>query len=491
MQLSQPLLLVSLLLLFAAQRWLTAHQPAPYMDELFHIPQAQAFCIAFRHFRLPSYDPSLTTPPALYLPFALLHNLSRGFIPCNPFALRLYSAVAALLTLPLLSSLITVLPARVFVLLSDNHSYSPNGRQVSLTTLLALVLWLHPVALFYAHLYYTDTQALFLILFAWYSALRNRHKTSAFAALFAASTRQTAVPWHFYIAAHSFLHFVLQSLQKHPSLGVTRLISQAMRTLWPHAMCGCLYAVFFFLNGGIALGDKGNHVPTLHWAMLPYFLGFHAVSILPLQLCAPTQLIQQLRMLTQKRVLLVGALAIVCMAALVCATGDFAHPFVLADNRHYTFYVYRRWLLRSIWRRLLLLPVYVWGVLGPFLELRLLERELVLRERDGAGVGIVAEGLREVFVEHVLDALMVMCAAVCVVPSALLEPRYFTVGSILFSLRRVKRQTGRFSVVGLIGMVAMLMALNFVLLYVFVELPFEREVDAHMPHDLSPGRFMF
>lgn len=46
-------------------RWwlslVTNHVPEPYLDEVFHIPQAQAFCEG----RWDVWDPKLTTPPGL------------------------------------------------------------------------------------------------------------------------------------------------------------------------------------------------------------------------------------------------------------------------------------------------------------------------------------------------------------------------------------------------------------------------------------------
>nr|POE83052.1 dol-p-glc:glc(2)man(9)glcnac(2)-pp-dol alpha-1,2-glucosyltransferase [Quercus suber] len=45
--------------------------PEPYMDEIFHIPQAQQYCIA--NFR--SWDPMITTPPGLYY-LSLVHVAS-------------------------------------------------------------------------------------------------------------------------------------------------------------------------------------------------------------------------------------------------------------------------------------------------------------------------------------------------------------------------------------------------------------------------------
>ncbi|XP_061874522.1 dol-P-Glc:Glc(2)Man(9)GlcNAc(2)-PP-Dol alpha-1,2-glucosyltransferase isoform X2 [Colius striatus] len=47
-------------LLFAA---VSRHQRGPYMDEVFHVPQAQAYC----HGRFLQWDPMITTLPGLYL----------------------------------------------------------------------------------------------------------------------------------------------------------------------------------------------------------------------------------------------------------------------------------------------------------------------------------------------------------------------------------------------------------------------------------------
>lgn len=43
------------------QRQVTAIVPEPYLDEIFHIPQAQAYCEG----RWDVWDPKLTTPPGL------------------------------------------------------------------------------------------------------------------------------------------------------------------------------------------------------------------------------------------------------------------------------------------------------------------------------------------------------------------------------------------------------------------------------------------
>lgn len=42
--------------------------PDPYMDEIFHVPQAQKYCSG--NFR--SWDPMITTPPGLYVRKSIL-----------------------------------------------------------------------------------------------------------------------------------------------------------------------------------------------------------------------------------------------------------------------------------------------------------------------------------------------------------------------------------------------------------------------------------
>jgi alpha-1,2-glucosyltransferase len=49
--------------LVAVQFLAASLQPQPYMDEIFHIPQAQQYCRG----NLTAWDPMITTPAGLYL----------------------------------------------------------------------------------------------------------------------------------------------------------------------------------------------------------------------------------------------------------------------------------------------------------------------------------------------------------------------------------------------------------------------------------------
>ncbi|OWP02768.1 hypothetical protein B2J93_2527 [Marssonina coronariae] len=88
---------VSVLVAYAAlyglaNFWLghvTKNVRGPYLDEVFHIPQAQAYC----HGRYDVWDPKLTTPPGLYI-FASAYAKAVAYGKCTPSVLRSFNVFA-------------------------------------------------------------------------------------------------------------------------------------------------------------------------------------------------------------------------------------------------------------------------------------------------------------------------------------------------------------------------------------------------------------
>jgi alpha-1,2-glucosyltransferase len=97
------------------------------------------------------------------------------------------------------------------------------------------------------------------------------------------------------------------------------------------------------------------------------------------------------------------------LAVLACCRQTLGHAFLLADNRHVTFYLWRHVLGRRWYARYLLAPLHLllgrevgpvlWRVQGPLISL---------------GLGL--------------------CCALVLVPSPLIEPRYLTVPVLLLRL---------------------------------------------------------
>lgn len=118
--------------------------PDSYMDEIFHIPQLQRFCI--NDF---TYDPKLTTPPALYF---ISRYMYHTLVPCNDVTLvRSINLLFLFATLAIFQRL----------------------------TPTPLNLILYPPAFFFYFLYYTDAASSFFVLLAYWLAKKGYFSFSA------------------------------------------------------------------------------------------------------------------------------------------------------------------------------------------------------------------------------------------------------------------------------------------------------------------------
>ena len=74
---------------------INSKQPKPYLDEIFHVPQAQKYC----QYRFTEWDPKITTLPGLYLTtFAVLKTFAffskqELTIVCSALFLRLTNLI--------------------------------------------------------------------------------------------------------------------------------------------------------------------------------------------------------------------------------------------------------------------------------------------------------------------------------------------------------------------------------------------------------------
>jgi len=120
----------------------------------------------------------------------------------------------------------------------------------------------------------------------------------------------------------------------------------------------CVWLVFAACavrNGGLALGDKEAHAVVFHPTQLLYFSAFSLAFSWPFCLTR-----WRACLAWTKRHWIAATVATLVTLGIV---GGFtlAHPYLLADNRHYTFYVWRRIVARTEWSKYLLVPVYLYG----------------------------------------------------------------------------------------------------------------------------------
>ena len=192
------------------------------------------------------------------------------------------------------------------------------------------------------------------------------------------------------------------------------------------------FAGFVLWNGSVVLGDKGNHTATLHlpqllylWPFMTFFslpLLYPHVLLLPITALAQTRHaghLESLQIFKRRRllprlwlfILLLGITGVVVWANTI------VHPFTLADNRHYVFYVFRL-LLRPPWMRYAVVPIYIlcaWACIqalggGPPRSHR-------------SPTNLLPDGEHSVTCSFVL--IWLATSALQLITAPLLEPRYF------------------------------------------------------------------
>ncbi|KAG0254726.1 glucosyltransferase [Actinomortierella ambigua] len=320
----------------------TAHKfntivPNPYMDEIFHIPQAQRYCKGDYW----TWDPKLTTPPGLYAISNLMLLLKRPV--CTTLALRLTNFIYPIVSFFAMAGIL-------------KHLHGPRVTRSQCYITSAIVL-LFPMTWFFNFLYYTDGGSTTFFLVSWLAALKRSHVLAALGLAIALTFRQTNIIWALFILGTSLLNIAtpeerrrfdrLATLVTSP-LDVVSAVFGFLQVLLKHLgstivtsapYLGLLAAFGAFVrwNGGIVLGDRSNHVPHFHLVQLLYFVAFSAgMSFFVLMGVLPIKRI--LRPPSRLR---------------------FVHPFLLADNRHYTFYITRILLLRSWVTRYIAVPFYM------------------------------------------------------------------------------------------------------------------------------------
>ncbi|KAI9360128.1 alpha-2-glucosyltransferase Alg10 [Pilaira anomala] len=398
--------------LFVTSRLVYSTVPEPYMDEIFHVPQAQQYC----HGDFVTWDPKLTTPPGLYLTSNLIAYVASlfQFDLCTVNALRFTNILFSIGLYFVLVSLISILSA------------TPKSFRLNLY---ALTLSWFPVGFFYNFLYYTDPGSTFFVLLSYLLVKKKSYFLSGIIGLISLTFRQTNVIWlclfmmiviidtltidhkkNDELTSNSLYNPVCSSI--HTPTQVVRVISTLLINTVKHItvvlpnistfiFAIISFVVFLIWNGGIVLGDRSNHLAGLHFPQLFYYTSFLSFFAAPWTLSITTLY----NMLTIKR-LLVGITSSIISLYLIHHY-TYEHPFLLSDNRHYSFYIWKKIYKRHWTVRYLLTPVYI---ISSFLNIH-------------------------IFAQHTsfLVSLGYLFALILtLVPSPLLEFRYFIIPFLFY-----------------------------------------------------------
>jgi hypothetical protein len=97
-------------------------------------------------------------------------------------------------------------------------------------------------------------------------------------------------------------------------------------------------------------GDASHHKPVPHAAQFLYWLLF----VLPV--LGPVAWLSEIRRVVPRHFVAIAVASVALVVVLPSITFD--HPYLLADNRHYAFYLWKR-VFSQAWHRYALAPVYV------------------------------------------------------------------------------------------------------------------------------------
>lgn len=360
--------------------------PEPYMDEIFHIPQMQRYAA-----HDPWRDPKITTPDLLYHYTIALGKVLQPLLGPHITSVAFTRATNTfgLLLLPLVL-----------------YAAAPTASFAKIAALVTL-----PPLWFFGFLYYTDIWSV-LCVFAMLGCTRHyRHILASLCGAIALCFRQNNVVWVLFACGAAVLDVLERYAVRHKEprsrailfLANPDCLMRAVAVFLPYTIPLAGFGAFVKINGGVALGDRANHTFTLHLAQLGYFFAFAAVFGWP-SLCSLA-----LRM----RITRIHMLAFVVLTAcgMFCVYyGTVVHPFVLADNRHYFFYVWRRIIDVHPYSRFALVPIYA----------------------ASATVFILALSR----VRSPMWAFgFVLATALALVPAPLVEPRYMLVPYMLMRMQ--------------------------------------------------------
>ena len=373
----------------------------PYMDEEFHVRQTETYLSG----KWDEWDPKITTPPGLYL-------LGVGW---KTLAAALPLTKTTDLTIMRSFSLACFIA--IVITICKGKTASQRLTELSITTL--------PIIFFFVPFYYTDITSLLVLLWLRRSVqdVKNAHLYNFVLCITAVLLRQTNIIWVAFIYGESTLIAsriqCISDLLSFKLLGALKhVVVHKMELLVAVSMC----IAFVVYNKSIVLGDKSNHQASFHPTQLVYlsclvavFFPFSifdsAVSLISLK--NGKQKTSNLNIKALVKAVIAGGFYLVfswyCLTH-YCIT----HPFTLSDNRHYTFY---------LWRRLGLMPDSDSGIKFILVPISLMGFYISIHCFSKATT---------------VGVLYFICAAASLVLSPLFEPRYFILPIVFMMLSAIK-----------------------------------------------------
>jgi len=177
----------------------------------------------------------------------------------------------------------------------------------------------------------------------------------------------------------------------------------------PYVLVLLGFIVFVIKNNGIVVGDRSMHEASFNMPQVLYmslFVMFFS-SFLLTRYMDVNRIRSIIKAISVRKCLLVLFISVLMFFAIYKFT--YVHKYLISDNRHYTFYIWRR-LINVHWiARYLLVPVYLFSWI------------IIFNELSGT-------------CSRIWILIFFGCSFASLVPQKLLEFRYFIIPYLMFRL---------------------------------------------------------
>ncbi|KAK0091929.1 hypothetical protein PV326_002500 [Microctonus aethiopoides] len=391
-------------------------QPNYYIDEAFHIPQTQRFCNGTFF----EWDNKITTLPGLYL---ITASVLAPFKLCTTLFLRGVNLIGTFFNLYLIYEIMCTTTWAQKLNKSKNETWLLLAVTFSIT--------LFPPLFFWHFLFYTDVISVNLVLLMFLLHQKQYYKNCAAAGALAVLVRQTNIIWVVLLIGER----VITIIEDQTPQSISALVSRGMygspihaKLVWNntvhHTRRGIgsffifikeiieklkaeitvivVFLIFIIWNRGIVIGDRNAHIATIHLPQLFYFSVFSFGFSWPYMVPYWREFFQWIR----KHWIIFNVLLV--LMTIIVHNNTLVHPYLLADNRHYVFYVWSKLMGRYYTAKYFLIPIYaftIYCLVSSIREMRFLSK-----------------------------LLYIGCICVVLIPQLLLEPRYFVIPYILLRM---------------------------------------------------------
>ncbi|KAG5436896.1 hypothetical protein PCANB_001649 [Pneumocystis canis] len=329
--------------------------------------------------RYKEWNDKITTPPGMYwIHLIILRGTYGIFGKCDLIHLRTLNVISGSFLILCFLNVISCFRIKKSVELSE-----------------AIILIQFPLLYTYSLLYYTDILSTLLIFLSLYLTLKKRHKLSAMISFLSLTVRQTNVVWVLFFISISifspctsntkrvntklsildppadnayffdYIHFI-QSLLRFS----IQQYNDIIKVIWPYMIVIALFGIFLIYNQGIVLGDKTNHIVGIHLPQLFYFSIFTAFWGSP-HLLTKNIIQSFFKQSLGNKWALFRTCGFMIIIGLIVHFNTKEHTFLISDNRHYTFYIWKRTIKAHPAAKYIAVPFYyaaIWAILNKLMH---------------------------------------------------------------------------------------------------------------------------